>query len=102
LHGSECARQACDGQSSGDDRGDGGAGERAAALAADPEVMKKTGRVFSSWQLSDEYGFSDIDGSRPHWGRHFENAYGKYKRGDDVFYSYLFDGPIDLVFPDWP
>ncbi len=23
------------------------------------------------WGLSDEYGFSDIDGNRPHWGRYF-------------------------------
>jgi hypothetical protein len=42
-----------------------------AALAADPNVMQKTGKAFSSWGLSDEYGFSDIDGRRPHWGRYF-------------------------------
>jgi NAD(P)-dependent dehydrogenase (short-subunit alcohol dehydrogenase family) len=46
-------------------------GRAVAALAADPNVMAKSGRVFSSWGLSDEYGFSDIDGNRPHWGNHF-------------------------------
>lgn len=46
-------------------------GRAAAALAADPQVFEKTGRAFSSWGLSDEYGFSDIDGERPHWGRYF-------------------------------
>jgi NAD(P)-dependent dehydrogenase (short-subunit alcohol dehydrogenase family) len=46
-------------------------GRAVAALAADPNVMQKTGKAFSSWGLSDEYGFSDIDGRRPHWGRYF-------------------------------
>jgi NAD(P)-dependent dehydrogenase (short-subunit alcohol dehydrogenase family) len=46
-------------------------GRAVAALAADPNVMQKTGRAFSSWGLSDEYGFTDMDGRRPHWGRYF-------------------------------
>jgi NAD(P)-dependent dehydrogenase (short-subunit alcohol dehydrogenase family) len=46
-------------------------GRAVAALAADPEVHRKSGGIFTSWGLSDEYGFSDIDGNRPHWGRHF-------------------------------
>ncbi len=46
-------------------------GRAVAALAADPQVFAKTGGIFSSWGLSDEYGFTDVDGERPHWGRHF-------------------------------
>jgi NAD(P)-dependent dehydrogenase (short-subunit alcohol dehydrogenase family) len=46
-------------------------GRAVAALAADPDVMKKSGRTFSSWGLAGEYGFTDIDGSRPDWGKHF-------------------------------
>lgn len=46
-------------------------GRAVAALAADPNIMRKSGGVYSSWGLSDEYGFTDIDGERPHWGRHF-------------------------------
>ena len=46
-------------------------GRAVAALAADPDVAKKAGGVYASWTLSDEYGFSDIDGSQPHWGRYF-------------------------------
>ena len=46
-------------------------GRAVAALAADPDVFSKTGRAFSSWGLSDEYDFTDINGDRPHWGRHF-------------------------------
>src|ERR1700732_546169 len=53
------------------------AGRAVAALAADPNIMKKSGRVFSTWGLSEEYEFADADGSRPHWGRHFERKYGK-------------------------
>jgi NAD(P)-dependent dehydrogenase (short-subunit alcohol dehydrogenase family) len=47
-------------------------GRAVAALAADPNVASKMGGVYASWTLSDEYGFSDIDGSQPHWGRYFE------------------------------
>lgn len=77
-------------------------GRAVAALAADPEVASKSGRVYSSWGLSEEYGFTDADGSRPHWGRHFEEKYGKVRHCDDGFYDYCFEGPFDLVFPDWP
>jgi NAD(P)-dependent dehydrogenase (short-subunit alcohol dehydrogenase family) len=44
-------------------------GRAVAALAADPGVHAKNGGVYASWTLSDEYGFSDIDGRRPHWER---------------------------------
>ena len=45
-------------------------GRAIAALAADPGVRRWSGRVLSSWALSDEYGFADVDGARPHWGRY--------------------------------
>jgi len=78
-------------------------GRAVAALAADPRVSAKAGRVFSSWDLSDEYGFSDIDGRRPHWGRHFTAAYHQtLSRCDDGFYAYCTGGPIDTIFADWP
>lgn len=40
-------------------------GRAVAALAADPKIMKKSGRVFSSWNLAREYDFTDIDGRQP-------------------------------------
>ena len=43
-----------------------------AALASDPDVMRKSGRAFGSWHLGREYGVVDVDGSRPDWGEHFE------------------------------
>jgi NAD(P)-dependent dehydrogenase (short-subunit alcohol dehydrogenase family) len=46
-------------------------GRGVAALAADPNVAAKSGGVFTSWDLAEEYGFSDIDGTRPNWGRYF-------------------------------
>ena len=53
-------------------------GRAVAALAADPERFGKTGMTLTSWGLSEEYGFTDIDGARPHWGRYFaENVKGK-------------------------
>jgi NAD(P)-dependent dehydrogenase (short-subunit alcohol dehydrogenase family) len=45
-------------------------GRAVAALAADPNVRTKSGGAYASWTLSDEYGFADIDGGRPHWGRY--------------------------------
>lgn len=45
-------------------------GRAVAVLAADPEVKRKSGRAFSSWGLAEEYGFTDIDGRQPYWGRH--------------------------------
>ena len=46
-------------------------GRAIAALATDPNVAKKSGKVLSSWGLSEEYGFRDMDGRRPNWGRYF-------------------------------
>jgi NAD(P)-dependent dehydrogenase (short-subunit alcohol dehydrogenase family) len=76
-------------------------GRALVALATDPNVMNKTGRVFSSWALAGEYGFTDLDGSQPHWGDYARKKYGKYKICDDQFYSYWTPGLIDLIFPDW-
>lgn len=79
------------------------AGRAIAALAADSMLMKKSGRVFSSWNLSDEYGFCDADGRRPHWGRHFIAKYGDcMKPCDDAFYEHWFGGPIDVIYANWP
>ena len=78
-------------------------GRAVAALAADPNVSAKAGRVFSSWELSDEYGFVDIDGRRPHWGKHVVTALGLTSpQCDDGFYAYWKGGPIDTMFADWP
>lgn len=40
-------------------------GRAVAALAADPEVARWNGQSLSSGQLAGEYGFTDLDGSRP-------------------------------------
>ncbi|MGA9551374.1 MAG: SDR family oxidoreductase [Candidatus Sulfotelmatobacter sp.] len=76
-------------------------GRAVVALATDPNVMTKTGRVFSSWALAREYGFTDLDGTQPHWGDYARKKYGEYKICDDQFYSYWTPGLIDLIFPDW-
>ncbi len=39
-------------------------GRAVAALAADPEVLAKSGRVFVNADLADEYDFNDVDGKR--------------------------------------
>jgi NAD(P)-dependent dehydrogenase (short-subunit alcohol dehydrogenase family) len=40
-------------------------GRAVAALAADPDLERRNGGSFSSGELAREYGFTDVDGSRP-------------------------------------
>jgi hypothetical protein len=40
-------------------------GRAVAAPAADPDVHRRTGGSYSSGGLAGEYGFTDVDGSRP-------------------------------------
>ena len=49
-------------------------GRAITALASDPNVHLKAGRVFASWTLAREYAFDDVDGRRPDWGRHFDEV----------------------------
>ena len=44
-------------------------GRAIAALAADPNVAAKAGGAFFAADLADEYGFTDVDGARPHFTR---------------------------------
>jgi NAD(P)-dependent dehydrogenase (short-subunit alcohol dehydrogenase family) len=76
-------------------------GRAVVALATDLNVKKKNGRVFSTWALSREYGFTDLDGTQPHWADHAHKKYGKWKVCDEQFYSYWEYGLIDKMFPDW-
>ena len=67
-------------------------GRGVAALAADPNVATKNGRVFASWDLGDEYGITDADGSRPHFVRWLQanqpEVAAGWKKLDDAFYAY--------------
>lgn len=72
-------------------------GRAVAALAGDPNVAAFSGRVFASWTLARHYGFSDADGRRPDWGRHFLERYGPvHRRADDGYYRYL-EGGAELM-----
>ncbi len=52
-------------------------GRAIAALAADPDVAKKSGGLFSSWGLAKEYGFTDLDGRQPDWTTFFRRKVGE-------------------------
>ena len=56
-------------------------GRAVAALAADPDVHQKTGQALSTWHLSKEYGFEDVDGRQPHWKNFFDEMRAKEARG---------------------
>jgi NAD(P)-dependent dehydrogenase (short-subunit alcohol dehydrogenase family) len=74
-------------------------GRGIAALAADPNVATKNGRVIASWDLGDEYRVNDADGSRPHfvrWLRENEPKVAEgWKKLDDTFYSYWGSMPYE-------
>ena len=67
-------------------------GRCVAALAADPHVATKNGRVYASWDLAEEYQVDDADGTRPHFVRWLQEHQPKvaagWKKLDDTFYSY--------------
>ena len=65
-------------------------GRGVAALAADPNVAAKSGRVYAAWTLGPEYGFTDVDGRQPNINHWIEaNMPGaKWKPLDDGFYAY--------------
>lgn len=75
-------------------------GRGIAAMAADPHVSKKNGRVVASWDLGEEYAIDDADGSRPHfirWLRVNEPAMAAaWRKLDDDFYSYWGDMPYGM------
>ncbi len=49
-------------------------GRAVVALACDGDVMAKSGRVLTTWELAHEYGFTDVDGSQPDWGKHIRDG----------------------------
>ncbi len=67
-------------------------GRAVAALAADPHIARKTGRVLNSWGLAEEYGFTDMDGRQPHWDKAMQELNNTSLQGmrkfDDGFYEY--------------
>jgi len=42
-------------------------GRAVVALVSDPQIRAKTGRVYRTRALAQEYGFTDIEGHRPKW-----------------------------------
>jgi hypothetical protein len=40
-------------------------GRAVVALAADPRVIEKAGRILTVGELAPEYGFTDVDGRQP-------------------------------------
>jgi hypothetical protein len=50
-------------------------GRAVAALAADPEISRWSGRALSAGVLAKHYGFTDLDGSRPEASRYLADAY---------------------------
>jgi NAD(P)-dependent dehydrogenase (short-subunit alcohol dehydrogenase family) len=66
-------------------------GRAVAALAADPNVLQKTGRVYAAWDLGPAYGFTDVDGRQPNMRRWIEThmpEFGPWKNCDETFYAY--------------
>ncbi len=61
-------------------------GRAVAALAADPDVARHNGGSFSSGGLAKEYGFTDLDGSRPDCWRYMVEVQDPGKPADATGY----------------
>ncbi|MFC7245744.1 SDR family oxidoreductase [Catellatospora aurea] len=61
-------------------------GRAVAALAADPQVARWNGQSVSSGQLAREYGFTDLDGSRPDCWRYLVEVQDPGKPADVTGY----------------
>ncbi|MET9395534.1 SDR family oxidoreductase [Streptomyces sp. NPDC006624] len=61
-------------------------GRAVAALAADPDVARFNGRSLSSGGLAREYGFTDLDGSRPDAWRYLVEVQDAGKPADTTGY----------------
>jgi len=75
-------------------------GRGVAALAADPGIATKNGRVFASWDLGEEYGIVDADGARPHFARwlreNMPEVAASWRKLDDAFYAYWGSMPYEM------
>ena len=74
-------------------------GRGIASMAADPNIAARNGRVVASWDLGDEYGVNDADGTRPHFKRWLQEnepaVAAGWKKLDDAFYGYWGATPYD-------
>jgi NAD(P)-dependent dehydrogenase (short-subunit alcohol dehydrogenase family) len=61
-------------------------GRAVAALAADPDLQRRNGGSFSSGELAQEYGFTDIDGSQPDCWRYMVEVQDAGKPADPTGY----------------
>ncbi|WP_181772943.1 SDR family oxidoreductase [Amycolatopsis pittospori] len=61
-------------------------GRAVAALAADPEVARWNGKSVSSGELAKDYGFTDLDGSRPDCWRYLVEVQDPGKPADVTGY----------------
>jgi NAD(P)-dependent dehydrogenase (short-subunit alcohol dehydrogenase family) len=61
-------------------------GRAVAALAADPDRASRTGQSLSSGGLAREYGFTDLDGSRPDAWRYLVEVQDRGKPADVTGY----------------
>ncbi|PTA43689.1 SDR family oxidoreductase [Micromonospora sp. RP3T] len=61
-------------------------GRAVVALAADPDRARWNGQSLDSGGLAQEYGFTDLDGTRPHWSRYHDEVVAPGKPADDTGY----------------
>lgn len=61
-------------------------GRAVAALAADPDRARWNGQSLSAGGLAEVYGFTDLDGTRPHFFRYHEEVIKPGKPADDTGY----------------
>ncbi|MDG4804458.1 SDR family oxidoreductase [Micromonospora sp. WMMD980] len=61
-------------------------GRAVVALAADPDRHRWNGQSLDAGSLAQEYGFTDLDGTRPHFLRYHEEVIKRGRPADDSGY----------------
>ncbi|WP_433314515.1 SDR family oxidoreductase [Micromonospora chersina] len=61
-------------------------GRAVAALAADPDRARWNGKSVDSGGLAQVYGFTDLDGTRPHWARYYDEVVRPGRPANDTGY----------------
>jgi hypothetical protein len=59
-------------------------GRAVVALASDPGMKSKSGGSYSTWGLAKEYGFKDLDGRQPDWGKYLKRHFPELMEGDEA------------------
>ncbi len=74
-----------------------------ARLCAEKDLERFNGKATSSWSIANTFDIKDINGTKPDWGKHFEQTYNvPFPKCDEAFYKTWDSAYLETVMSDWP